>query len=143
MVIVHTKDTMSDIYLDAVKIRHQVFVQEQGVPLNREIDKDEAYAIHFVLYEDGHPLATARLLPLADHKIKLQRMAVVKTSRGKGLGLKVIQAAEIFAKEQHFTEIFLGAQLTAEAFYQKAGYLPYGKTFLDAGIQHIAMKKRL
>lgn len=52
MKVVQTKDTMSNIYLDAVRIRHQVFVVEQGVPLSREIDKDEAHCIHFVLYSD-------------------------------------------------------------------------------------------
>ncbi len=52
MKVVQTKDTMSNIYLDSVRIRHQVFVVEQGVPLAREIDKDEAHCIHFVLYSE-------------------------------------------------------------------------------------------
>ncbi len=143
MVIVHTKDTMSGIYLDAVKIRHKVFVQEQQVPLSREIDKDEAYAIHFVLYDQGEPLATARLLPIDENQVKLQRMAVLKQARGRGLGEKVLEEAERFAKEQGFKEITLGAQLTARLFYENSGFIAYGPVFQDAGIDHIAMTKDL
>lgn len=143
MVIVHTKDTMSGIYLDAVKIRHKVFVQEQQVPLSREIDKDEAYAIHFVLYDQGEPLATARLLPIDENQVKLQRMAVLKQARGRGLGEKVLEEAERFAKEQGFREITLGAQLTARLFYENSGFTTYGPVFQDAGIDHIAMTKDL
>lgn len=143
MTVVQTKDTMSQIYLDAVKIRHQVFVKEQGVPLEREIDKDEAYAIHFVLYEEGQALATVRLLPLNETTLKLQRMAVRKDARKKNLGKQVIAEAEKFAKQQGFSMIQLGAQLPAEPFYEKMGYHKYGKVFLDAGMEHIAMKKNL
>ncbi|PHL19998.1 GNAT family N-acetyltransferase, partial [Enterococcus faecium] len=77
MKVVQTKDTMSNIYLDSVRIRHQVFVVEQGVPLAREIDKDEAHCIHFVLYsENKEPQGTGRLLPLENEKMKLYGMAI-------------------------------------------------------------------
>lgn len=143
MIIVQTKDTMSQIYLDALKIRYQVFVKEQGVQLEREIDKDEAYAVHFVLYEDNEALATVRLLPVDETTMKLQRMAVKKEARHRGLGNIIIAEAEKFAKQQGFTTIKLGAQLTAQEFYEKMGYQAYGEVFLDAGIKHIAMKKEL
>lgn len=146
MLIVQTKDTMSDIYLDAVRIRNQVFVKEQGVPIEIEIDKNEAYAIHFVLYDDEekrHPLATVRLLPLNDQTMKLQRMAVLSQFRGQGLGETIIQAAESFAHDQGFKKITLGAQLSAADFYQKLGYQKEGETFKDAGIDHITMTKAI
>lgn len=142
MKILITKDTMSGIYLDAVRIRQKVFVQEQGVPTNLEIDKNEAYSVHFVLYTaDNKPAATVRLLPLDEQTFKLQRMAVLKEYRGKKLGAKIIAEAESFAQKQAFKKIELGAQLTAEPFYQKLGYTAYGKIFQDAGIDHIHMKK--
>ena len=144
MKILITKDTMSDIYLDAVRIRQKVFVQEQGVPANLEIDENEAYSVHFVLYtEEEKPAATVRLLPLDDQTFKLQRMAVLKEYRGKKLGAEIIAEAETFAKQQGFKTIELGAQLTAEAFYQKLGYVAYGEIFQDAGIDHVHMKKEL
>lgn len=144
MKILITKDTMSEIYLDAVKIRHKVFVQEQGVPLEREIDKDEAYSIHFVLYTDDHKAAaTVRLLPLNMQELKLQRMAVLKEFRGQKLGDALIQEAELFAKQQNFSQIRLDAQLNAQTFYESHGYFTYGEVFQDAGIDHIHMKKDL
>ncbi|MDT2737210.1 GNAT family N-acetyltransferase [Enterococcus pseudoavium] len=142
MKILITKDTMSEIYLDAVRIRQKVFVQEQGVPANLEIDGNEAYSVHFVLYiDDKKPAATVRLLPLNDHTFKLQRMAVLKEYRGKKLGAEIVAEAEDFARQQEFKSIELGAQLSAEKFYQKLGYAAYGEVFQDAGIEHVHMKK--
>ncbi|GCF92353.1 GNAT family acetyltransferase [Enterococcus florum] len=144
MKILITKDTMSDIYLDALRIRNSVFIEEQQVPLNIEIDKNEAYSIHFVLYLNDHqPAATVRLLPLNDQEMKLQRMAVLSPFRGKHLGEAIIKEAEWFAKQQNFKRIKLGAQLTARGFYEKLGYEPFGEVYQEAGIEHIEMKKEL
>lgn len=144
MKILITKDTMSDIYLDAVRIRQKVFVQEQGVPANLEIDGNEAYSVHFVLYtDDKKPAATVRLLPLDNHTFKLQRLAVLKEYRGNKLGAEIVAEAEAFAQQQGFKTIELGAQLSAEKFYQKLGYVAYGELFQDAGIEHVHMKKMI
>lgn len=141
MEILWTKDTMNEIYLDAVKIRSKVFIEEQGVSLEEEIDKFEAYCVHFVGYLDQKPVATVRLLPLENGVMKLQRMAVVKDYRKQGLGAQIVRTAEKFAREQGYNSIILGAQLTAEAFYASLDYKAYGDIFLDAGIDHIHMKK--
>lgn len=144
MKIVHTKDTMSDIYLDAVKIRRQVFMLEQGVPGEIEIDKYEASCIHFVLYgEKNEVIATCRLLPLEDGLIKLQRMAVQKEFRGKDYGRLIVEGAELFSKEQGYNTITLGAQITALGFYERMGYIKEGELFLDANIEHYKMNKTL
>ncbi|EOL42953.1 GNAT family N-acetyltransferase [Enterococcus caccae] len=144
MKIVHTKDTMSDIYLDAVKIRRQVFMLEQGVPGEIEIDKYEAACIHFVLYGDkNEAIATCRLLPLQDDLIKLQRMAVQKAFRGNEFGRLIVEGAEEFAKEQGYNMITLGAQITAIGFYEKMGYSKEGEMFLDAAIKHYQMTKNI
>lgn len=144
MKVVQTKDTMSDIYLDALRIRNQVFIVEQGVPMDREIDQDEPYSIHFVLYSDKkEALATLRLLPLDTEEIKLQRMAVREEARGHGLGRVIVHDAEKFAKGQGFQTIILGAQLTAVDFYKSLGYTTYGDIFVDADMDHIHMKKNL
>ncbi|HIY57759.1 MAG TPA: GNAT family N-acetyltransferase [Candidatus Tetragenococcus pullicola] len=145
MQISHTKDTLSQIYLDALAIRNVVFIKEQQVPLEREVDAYEAETIHFVLYMDEgkRPAATVRLLPVDDKKIKVQRMAVLSDFRSMGLGSKVMDAAEEFAKEQGYETIMLGAQLTAKPFYEHLGYSAKGEVFLDAGIKHIEMSKQL
>lgn len=144
MKIVHTRDTMSDIYLDAVKIRRQVFMLEQGVPGEIEIDKYEAACIHFVLYGDeNEAIATCRLLPLEDGLIKLQRMAVQKEYRGKDHGRLIVESAEKFSKEQGYRAMTLGAQITALGFYERMGYVKEGEMFLEATIEHYQMNKTL
>lgn len=143
MIIKYTRDTMSQIYLDALHIRNEVFVHEQNVPLELEIDEYEALTLHFVLYEDNKALATLRLLPLEDGQIKLQRMAVIKEARQKHLGQELMTFAENFCKEQQFTTITLGGQESAIPFYQKLGYHVEGERFMDAGIPHFTLTKQL
>ncbi|MGX7244625.1 GNAT family N-acetyltransferase [Enterococcus quebecensis] len=144
MKIVKTKDTMSDIYLDALSIRHQVFMMEQGVPSEIEIDKYEAACIHFVLYGDNNEvIATCRLLPLENGMIKLQRMAVQKEFRGKDYGRLIVENAELFSKKQGYNTITLGAQTTALGFYERMGYVTEGEKFLDADIEHYKMNKSI
>lgn len=141
MKIVHTRDTMSDIYLDALRIRNQVFMVEQGVPKDIEIDKNEAACIHFVLYTDTQAVATCRLLPLKDGVMKLQRMAVLEEYRGKSFGREIIQETESFTRAQGYNTITLGAQITAVDFYEKLGYSKHGEQFMDANIPHYHMNK--
>lgn len=140
--VVQTKDTMSDIYLDALRIRNQVFMIEQEVPASIEIDQNEALCIHFVLYDDD-PIATCRLLPQENGVMKLQRMAVLKEFRGHNYGHVVIEEAEQFARFLGYNRIILGAQMTAVGFYERQGYQTYGELFLDAGIDHLMMRKDL
>jgi predicted GNAT family N-acyltransferase len=142
MKIANTCNTTSRVYLDAVRIRKKVFVEEQSVPPEMELDENEARCIHFVLYSgEDTAVATARLLPNSEQKglVTLQRMAVLKEYRGKGYGRNIIAAIEKFAAANHFSEIVLHAQVTAKDFYAKMGYLPFGDEFEEAGITHISM----
>lgn len=144
MHIAQTKDTLSEIYLASLKIRNQVFVKEQGVPLALEVDENEALAVHFVLYDndnDNEAVATLRFLPISDHEVKLQRMAVPAAHRGSGYGRQLIEGAEAFIQKQGIKKVTLGAQLTAKEFYLKLGYQPEGDVFLDADMPHIKMSK--
>ena len=145
MIIKHTRDTLSKTYLDAVAIRNTVFVKGQGVPHSIEIDANEAYCIHFVLYDDkDKAAATVRLLPNKDlTQLTLQRMAVLEAYQGQGLGSILLKEAEDFAQEQGFQTISLHAQLRALKFYLNNGYQEVGKIFEEAGIQHITVEKSL
>ena len=145
MIIKHTRDTLSETYLDAVAIRNTVFVKGQGVPRSIEIDANEAYCIHFVLYDDkGKAAATVRLLPNKDlTQLTLQRMAVLDAYQGQGLGSILLKEAEDFAQEQGFQTISLHAQLSALKFYLNNGYQEVGNIFEEAGIQHITVEKSL
>lgn len=145
MKIKQTRNTLSDTYLDAVKIRQIVFVQGQGVPRHIEIDKNEALCLHFVLYDDnGKAAATCRILPDADHTTAtLQRMAVLPDYRGLHLGSLLLEEVVDFCQKQGFKRMELHAQLSALAFYQKLGFKSVGQEFTEAGIEHVTMEKEI
>lgn len=142
MTIDYTEDLSSTIYQDALAIRRDVFMKEQGVSEEIEIEGEDQ-CLHFVLYQEAKALATCRLLKKEEGVAKLQRMAVLKEARKHHFGQALMLEAEKIAAEQGFKEIILGAQNTAMGFYEKLGYQSYGDEFLDADIPHHMMKKAL
>lgn len=145
MKIKQTRNTLSDTYLDAVRIRQLVFVKGQGVPMSLEIDENEAYCLHFVLYgEKGQVAATCRILPNKDHsEATLQRMAVLPAYQGQNLGKLLLEDVIQFCQKQGFKRMVLHAQLTAKGLYDKLGFTCFGEEFEEAGIMHISMEKSL
>lgn len=143
--IKNTRDTMSDVYLDALRIRNRVFVKEQGVPHSLEVGSpiEEAKAVHFVYYDEaGKAIGTVRLL--IDDSCQsglIQRMAVIKSARGSGVAAKLMANLTDFAQEHGVQKLWLHAQLSAIGFYEKMGYSQEGEIFVEAGIQHITMTK--
>lgn len=133
----------SPIHQDSVQIRTHVFVKEQHVPADLEVDSDEGKATYFVLYDAGLPVATARILPEANG-YHVQRVAVEKVYRKHGLGKMVLTAIIAYAREHHVTFLKLGAQVQAVGFYKTLGFqLTDQPEFLDAGIRHREMVLRL
>ena len=128
----------------AYALRHEVFVVEQAVPEDLERDEQDEGADH-VLAEDeaGRLVATGRLVRLDARVGKVGRMAVARSERGRGAGAAVLEKLERLARERGLAEIVLHAQLTARGFYDRAGYLAEGAEFEEAGIGHVAMRKRL
>ncbi|HBC90151.1 MAG TPA: GNAT family N-acetyltransferase [Lactococcus sp.] len=143
MQIKQTRDTMSEIYCDALRIRNTVFVKEQGVPFELEVGSpvDEAHSVHFVGYEAGNALATVRLLvdPSDKTHALVQRMAVLKEARGKGYANALLQQLLEFSKKSGLTLLTLHAQLSAKDLYEKFGFEVQGEIFKEAGIDHITM----
>ena len=124
------------------RIRTTVFVEEQEVPLELEMDEYDAIATHFLLRDGETPLATARLVD--KHGLaKIGRVAVLKEARGRGLGLLLMQAVIDEAKRRGFTESVLDAQTYALPFYARLGYIAEGEEFDDAGIPHFLMRRKL
>ncbi|HET7752497.1 MAG TPA: GNAT family N-acetyltransferase [Anaeromyxobacteraceae bacterium] len=128
----------------AYALRHEVFVVEQAVPEDLERDEQDDRADH-VIAEDaaGRLVATGRLVDLDGRVGKVGRMAVSRSERGRGAGAAVLAELERLAREKGMSEILLHAQLTARGFYDQAGYLAEGAEFEEAGIGHVAMRKRL
>lgn len=136
-----TTDTTSDTYKDALKIRHDVFVTEQGVSVTDEIDELEDKTIHVVLYKEGEPIATARIYALDTEIYKVQRVAVQKKVRKQGFGALLMTEVEKKVVELGGRKITLGAQNTAIPFYERIAYTIEGAEFMDAGIPHHTMTK--
>lgn len=142
MTILSSRDVTSQIYQDALTIRKEVFVEQQGVPLSLEVDKNEANCLHLVYYKEQEALATCRLLPVTKEDYLLQRMAVRTDYQQQGIGQILLKEALRLAEEEGANEVNLHSQKHAETFYAKLGFEAYGKPFEEAGIEHINMLKR-
>jgi YbgC/YbaW family acyl-CoA thioester hydrolase len=134
----------SDLREPARRIRTEVFIDEQRVPLEMEWDEADEACVHAVVFNRiGQALATGRLLPSHDGSAKIGRVAVHRMLRGSGVGRRVMQALMAAAAQRGDKEIVLHAQRTAEAFYRGLGFVPRGEEFEEAGIPHIEMSRRL
>lgn len=119
-------------------IRQEVFVVEQRVPAELELDEFDAVSLHALAIDDDTALAlgTGRLLPDGH----IGRMAVRRDARGRGIGSMLLQALMRQARQRGDAAVVLHAQLSAVGFYRRHGYTPEGAVFMDAGIEHIAMR---
>ena len=128
----------------ASPLRTEVFVHEQKVPAEMEWDHEDDTALHAVaLNRMGMPLATGRLLQHAPGVARIGRMAVKKPMRGSDLGHRVLHALMDAAKNRGDAQVVLHAQCSAEGFYKRAGFVPHGAIFEEAGIAHIEMVRKL
>ena len=128
----------------AAAVRTAVFVEEQGIAREDEWDEADATAVHAVIINRlGQPVATGRLLRDEPGVSRIGRMAVLRPLRGSGLGEAVIAALERAARARGDREARLNAQRSAEGFYGRLGYVPYGEPFDEVGIAHIGMRKML
>jgi len=125
-------------------IRHQVFVEEQGIPADMEWDAADASCLHALARNRfGMPLATGRMLEHVPGVAKIGRMAVLRPMRGTQIGRQVLDALMAEAKKQGYREVLLHAQLSAENFYLRAGFQRRGQPFEEAGIGHVEMVRAL
>lgn len=120
---------------DARVIREAVFIQEQQIAPEDELDAEDAISTHFVAYLQDQPVATARLLK--NHSIG--RVAVLQSARGTGIGQNIMQAVIDQAKTEQREFLKLSSQVHAIGFYQNLGFDVQGEEYLDCGIPHIDM----
>ncbi len=133
----------SELTKDAVFLREEVFVNEQG--FKSEFDEIDAVASHYVLYdEQNYPIAVCRsFLDNNSDNFTIGRLAVIKKYRGLGLGKKILTAAEDEIKKHGGKFSQLHAQVTAKKFYEACGYTSFGEIDFDEDCPHIWMKKEL
>lgn len=143
---------------DALRaVREAVFVREQGVPPGLELDEADARCIHVVARdESGQAIGTGRLVPPDETTAgdaegdgpgtptaRIGRMAVLADWRGRGVGDALLAALLEAAAARGWNRVLLHAQATAIRFYQRHGFLPVGPRFIEAGIEHLTMRRHL
>ncbi|OES45431.1 GNAT family N-acetyltransferase [Domibacillus iocasae] len=129
----------------AFHIRKEVFVEEQGVPLEDEFDQfdtleGQGQCEHILVYYNEKPVGTGRIR-IVDGLGKLERICILKPYRKFGLGKVIIKALEEIAEEKEVSQVKLHGQTQAEGFYQKLGYRSSSNIFMEDGIPHILMVK--
>ncbi|GHJ29068.1 GNAT family N-acetyltransferase [Streptomyces hygroscopicus] len=139
-------------------VRREVFVVEQRIPEEEEMDAYDAHAVHLLATDaEGAPVGTVRFLhgAAADKKYAhagvdgattavLGRLAVTRAARGTGLGAELVRAVEAEARRRGLDEVYLEAQTHALGFYERLGYEAYGAEFDEgSGIPHRAMRRPL
>jgi predicted GNAT family N-acyltransferase len=129
---------------EAQRIRQQVFVDEQKIPAEMEWDAADAHCLHAVAYNRlGQAVGTGRLLEHVPGVAKIGRMAVVASLRGSRVGREVLEALMQAGRARGEREVLLHAQLSAEGFYSRAGFVRRGPVFEEAGIGHVEMVRAL
>jgi predicted GNAT family N-acyltransferase len=126
----------------ALRLRHRVFVHEQGVDTAADRDGRDGEALHAVAMRAGDLVGTCRVIVDGDVG-RLGRMAVEPELRGRGAGAALLEEAERMAKTAGATQMRLHAQLAARSLYSRAGYATVGEPFLEEGIEHVTMEKLL
>ena len=124
---------------EAQRIRFTVFVEEQRVPAELEMDAHDAASIHALAFSDGKAIGTGRLLPDGH----IGRMAVLKEWRGRGAGRALLRALVETARRRGDPEVALNSQVHALAFYGAEGFRAEGPVYEEAGIPHQAMRLKL
>ena len=119
-------------------VRDEVFINEQNIPLALEWDEMDCVSLHaVVLDEAGRAIGTGRLLP----DCHIGRMAVTSAMRGAGIGGAILDALMQEARKRGDKAVLLNAQIHAEAFYARHGFVREGQEFIEAGIPHIRMRR--
>ena len=124
---------------DIQKVRNEVFVIEQNVPIELEIDGNDENCIHVIVYDSEEPIGTARM----EKDGKVGRVAVLKKYRRSGIGKMIMDEIEKIAIKNGLSKIYFHAQTSAIPFYEKIGYLVTSDEYLEAGIKHRTMEKIL
>ncbi len=128
---------------ECLAVRRAVFIDEQKVPFDEEVDGRDSACTHALAISDGGIVGTARMRILAAGDAIVQRVAVLAEHRGRGLGSRIMTLMEDEARRRRCARVVLDAQVAVIPFYERRGYSAEGDPFLDAGIVHRFMWKCL
>lgn len=127
---------------EALALRHEVFCVEQGVPANEERDGRDRSGLHLIAVQDGEIVATCRLV-FVGATVQFSRLAVKRSARRRGIASALLRATDAESRARGANRIVLHAQTYARSLYEQSGYVPRGREFVEADIEHVAMEKLL
>jgi predicted GNAT family N-acyltransferase len=128
---------------EAFDVRRQVFVGEQGISEGLVFDNNDREALHVVVEDGAQIIGTARVRFLGKKQAKLERMAVAKAFRHKGIGRGIIAFLDEELRNKQVQQLVIHAQEGAIEFYKSCGFKESGSPFWEANIKHIKMYRRL
>jgi predicted GNAT family N-acyltransferase len=130
----------------AFSVRFRVFVDEQAVPAEEEVDehdRTDTEARHVLVRDGSEPVGAGRYYRIDGDTAQVGRMAVLATYRGRGVGRQMLDALVADARDRGYVRVALNAQDHAVEFYAKAGFTPFGATLLECDILHQPMERAL
>lgn len=140
MTVSYKKVTSVPEFVDAIRIRVDVFIKEQGFQPGWEPDGDDKAATHYIATSNGVIIATARVRQTGKGEFKIERMATKKDHRSKGVGTGLIKHIIHELLDQKAKKIWMQAQCQAQGFYEKCGFQPVSKAFDHYGTDHVEME---
>lgn len=124
-------------------IRRLVFQTEQGVEPELDFDGQDETSVQIIAYFDNQPVGTARIRYLNNQTAKIERLAVLSTARGQGIGKKIMEKAIEVIAQKNIQEVLIHAQEYIKGLHQQLGFEQEGEEFEEAGITHVKMRKKL
>ena len=131
--------TWTEAFQDAYPIRLQVFVHEQNIPIDLEIDEYDQVAQHLIVFLNLKPIGTARIFNADGNEeshLKIGRLALLEEHRHQGIGSKMMERLLDYAQNNNCKKLSLNAQIDALAFYEKFGFIAEELVFDEGGISH-------
>jgi predicted GNAT family N-acyltransferase len=127
----------------AFEVRRRVFVKEQNISEDLTFDGHDRQALQMVVMDGERVIGTARVLFLSNNQAKLERMAILKPFRRKGIGRRIIYYLIKELNNKRVEQVVLHAQYAVVAFYKSCGFEESGSPFYEAGIKHVKMQRRI
>lgn len=124
-------------------IRIAVFQEEQGVDPALEFDGKDEISQHLIAYLNREAVGTARIRYFGNNTAKVERLAVLSTARGNGIGQQIMEKALETIASKNIPEVIVHAQEYIKGLYEKLGFVQVGEIFTEAGIIHVKMNKKL
>tara|TARA_S200000501_G_scaffold160487_1_gene151361 strand:+ start:181 stop:624 length:444 start_codon:yes stop_codon:yes gene_type:complete len=143
--IIRKIDEQED-FLKIFKLRIEVFIFEQKCPIEEEFDIHDnlnSDSIHFIVEDNDECIGTARIVKYENNKFKIQRVCIKKSKRKLNFGSKLMDKMHQYLIDLNVSMVEISAQISAIKFYKNLGYFEEGSLYLEAGLEHIKMAKKL